>query len=419
MYKQIIDCRLCSGAKLIEVLNLGTQSLTGLFPKTKSEDVPAGPLALMKCLDCGLVQLAHNYTLSMLYGDTYGYRSGLNLSMVRHLQAKVAAIEGMLDLRPDDLVLDIGSNDGTLLKSYNVEGLRRVGIDPSGEKFRQYYDSGTELIPDFFSSEAVFRHVGQRKARVITSISMFYDLERPLEFANQIMEVLEDEGVWVFEQSYLPSMVATHSYDTVCHEHLEYYALKQIAYLTAKVGLKIVSVEMNDVNGGSFSLTVAKRQSKYPEATQMVEQILAAEKAAGYDTTAPLDDLKNSMLRHRNDLRELLQTLSREGKKVFGYGASTKGNVVLQYCGITPDLLPYIAEVNEDKFGSYTPGTKIPIISEAEARAMKPDYFMVLPWHFRQGIVLKEGPYLEQGGHLIFPLPVLEVVSADAPVAAT
>ena len=414
MYKQITDCRLCYGKNLAQVLDLGFQALTGIFPKTKEEDVPAGPLALVKCTDCGLVQLAHNYDLSMLYGNTYGYRSGLNQSMVRHLQGKVAGIESLISLGSGDLVIDIGSNDGTLLGSYKTPGLRRLGMDPSGEKFRQYYAPGTELIPEFFSAEAIRRHAGNQKARVITSIAMFYDLERPLDFVEQVTEVLDDDGIWVLEQSYLPTMVETHSYDTVCHEHLEYYTLKQIHFIATKLGLKIVDVALNDVNGGSFSVTVAKAQSRYPEAVDQVGRMLKEEENAGYDTTRPLEGLNAAMHRQRDELLALLHDIRRQGKAVFGYGASTKGNVLLQFCNITPDLLPYIAEVNEDKFGAYTPGTKIPIISEREARTMNPDYFLVLPWHFRHGIVQKESAYLERGGQLIFPLPALEVVSGTA-----
>ncbi len=419
MYKQISDCRLCFHTDLIPVLDLGVQALTGIFPKTADVDVPAGPLALVKCARCGLVQLAHNYDLSMLYGDTYGYRSGLNQSMVRHLRQKVSGIESTVSLKSGDLVIDIGSNDGTLLGSYTTPGLRRLGIDPSGQKFQQYYPAGAELIPEFFSADSIRRHAGPAKARVVTSIAMFYDLERPLDFVEQVMAVLADDGVWVFEQSYLPSMVSTHSYDTVCHEHLEYYTLKQIVFIANKLGLKIVDVALNDVNGGSFSLAVAKQNSPYPEAHAKVSRLLSEEQSQGYDTTVPLENLNAAMHRHRDELQELLESVSRDGKKVFGYGASTKGNVLLQFCGINRKHLPCIAEVNEDKFGAFTPGTKIPIVSEAEARFQKPDYFMVLPWHFRQGIVERERAYMSGGGSLIFPLPSLEVVSEPVVITSS
>lgn len=410
MYRQITDCRLCHGTDLVQVLDLGTQALTGVFPRTETEEVPAGPLALVKCTGCGLVQLAHNYELSLLYGDTYGYRSGLNRSMVQHLQHKVQSIERLVPLREGDLVIDIGSNDGTLLGCYSAPGLRRVGIDPSGSKFLHHYKPGVELIPEFFSAAAIAGRVGGQRAKVITSIAMFYDLERPVEFVRQVSDVLADDGLWVFEQSYLPTMIATNSYDTVCHEHLEYYTLKQICHLTEQLGLKIVGLEFNDVNGGSFSVTAAKQGAPYPEVTAVIEEALAREVAEGYDTTEPFRRLEAVMRSHRTDLRCLLERAASAGEQVFGYGASTKGNVLLQYCGIDRALLPVIAEVNEDKFGCFTPGTRIPIIAETEARTRKPDYFLVLPWHFRKGIVEKETAYRAAGGKLVFPLPTLEIV---------
>lgn len=418
IYSAISECRICRGTTLSPVLDLGRQALTGVFPKSSTEETPAGPLQLVLCADCGLAQLAHNYDLSMLYGNNYGYRSGLNNSMVRHLTGKVKAIESLVPLSEGDLVLDIGSNDGTLLGRYSVAGLRRIGIDPSGPKFLKYYPAGVELVPEFFSSAALRRVVPGGKAKVITSIAMFYDLERPKDFVAQIAEVLHPEGVWVFEQSYLPSMVATNSYDTVCHEHIEYYALRQIEAMLSEAGMKIVALEENDVNGGSFSVTAAPRSSALPSADTEVRKMLREEERLGYGTTKPFVGLIAAMEQHRSELLDLLNGIRSRGERVLGYGASTKGNVLLQYCGIGPDLLPCIAEVNEDKFGSFTPATKIPIVSETEARKMAPDYFLVLPWHFRSGILAKEGEFLEQGGRFIFPLPTVQVISRQGVQAA-
>jgi hypothetical protein len=416
MHTEITDCRICSGVTLAPILNLGDLALTGVFPKADSPPVPAGPLRLVRCSACGLVQLAHNYDLSLLYGATYGYRSGLNRSMVRHLEATVRKIEALCDLSPGDVVVDIGSNDGTLLGSYRNKALRRIGIDPTGAKFRAHYQDGIDLIPEFFSAAAVAGRLGPKKAKVITSIAMFYDLERPRAFVDDIVRLLDDEGIWVFEQSYLPSMVATNSYDTICHEHLEYYCLSQILHLTRRAGLKIIDIDFNDTNGGSFMLVAAKATSAKPEASQLADSVLAREKNLGFDTAAPFVGFEENMLAHRAALRELLESLRSEGKLVLGYGASTKGNVLLQYCGLDRTLLPAIAEVNEEKFGSVTPGTNIPIVSERDARAMRPDYFLVLPWHFREGIIEREGEFLAGGGQLIFPLPELACVSRSGGV---
>lgn len=411
MYTRISKCRICSSKTLASVLDLGTQALTGVFPRANTE-VPSGPLQLVKCSQCDLVQLAHNYDLSLLYGDNYGYRSGLNASMVRHLQEKVRRIQGLAKLRPGDLIVDIGSNDSTLLRSYDAGGVERVGIDPSGPKFKKYYPADVRLIPDFFSGAVLQAAYPGRKAKVITSIAMFYDLEDPQAFVDQITSVLDAEGVWVFEQSYLPAMLAANAYDTVCHEHLEYYAMKQIDVLLRNAGLKVVDVEFNAVNGGSFSVAAAHAGASLPTAERAVKEVLERERRDGIYDTATYTRFAATVQEHKRTLLRLLGELKASGKQVLGYGASTKGNVVIQYCGIGPNEIPFIAEVNEDKFGAYTPGSRIPIISETEARAKRPEYMLIFPWHFRDFIVEKEQPYLRSGGSLIFPLPEVQVVSA-------
>ncbi len=415
MYKEITKCRICGNNNLTSIINLGTLSLTGIFPKNKSDSICSGPLELIKCMEdaqgkfCGLVQLRHSFDLNTLYGDNYGYRSGLNKSMVEHLHCKVNKILSLINLSKDDLVIDIGSNDCTTLNAYPKEGLVLVGIDPTGNKFRKYYPSYIHLIPDFFSAEVVKSNFGNKKAKIITSISMFYDLEEPIHFMREIYKVLADDGIWVFEQSYLPTMLSQISYDTICHEHLEYYALKQIKYMTDKVGFEIIGIEFNNVNGGSFSITAAKSESNYK--AFFVDNILNTETNQGLSTLKPYKKFVENTLRHREKLLHFIHTKRKEGFLILGYGASTKGNVILQFCDITKNEIPYIAEINEDKIGCYTPGTNIPIISEQESNAMGPDYFMVLPWHFKDNIVKREQQYLINGGQLLFPLPTLEVFS--------
>lgn len=412
LYNKIDACRICGSSSLQTVLDLGDQALTGIFPKTKDEKVASGPLELGRCDECGLVQLMHNYDLSQLYGQTYGYRSGLNQSMVRHLQGKVAKIKELVSINDGDMIVDIGSNDGTTLNAYNRD-VNLVGVDPSGEKFFQYYPKGATLIPQFFSAQAVQNKFPGRKAKVITSIAMFYDLEQPQIFVNEIASLLDDEGVWVFEQSYLPAMIEAKSYDTVCHEHLEFYAAKQIKHMLDKANLKIVDMAFNDINGGSFSITAAKNESSYPEATALMREIMQKETALGLDNITVYQKLEADMREHKDNLIGLLNELKNAGKKVLGYGASTKGNVLIQYCGLNSNLVPSIAEVNPDKFGSYTPGSKIPIISESEATAQNPDYYIVFPWHFRENIIQRNQDFLNKGGKFIFPLPYLEIVSKD------
>ncbi len=345
-----------------------------------------------------------------MFGNAYGYRSGLNRSMVEHLNAKAARIKKFVSLNPGDLVLDIGSNDGTLLHAMAASGVTLAGMDPSGSKFLHYYPADACLIPDFFSAARFRQEFGPRRARVVTSIAMFYDLEAPFDFVRDVADILADDGVWIFEQSYLPSMLRTNSYDTVCHEHLEYYALRQVLWMTKRAGLKILDIEFNDANGGSFSIIATRSSAPYPEAIEAVGRVTQEEQTIGLDSPAVYSEFATRVRNHRIELPERLRKMKRDGLRVCGYGASTKGNVLLQYCGITRELLPSIAEVNEDKFGAFTPGTLIPIISEAEARQCAPDIFMVLPWHFRKNIIGKEQAYLQSGGRLMFPLPIIEIL---------
>ncbi|MBI3601362.1 MAG: class I SAM-dependent methyltransferase [Candidatus Omnitrophica bacterium] len=416
IYREITQCRICGNKRLIPILHLGHQSLTGFFPKTKDQDVASGPLELVKCDDsqgakhCGLLQLKHSYESTALYGQGYGYRSSLNKSMVSHLHAKVKKIVDMELLKPGDLVIDIGSNDGTLLKAYPHEGITLAGIDPSAGSFKKYYPSHVALYPDFFSAQLVKSAFGSRKAKVITSIAMFYDLEAPVDFMQQVYEVLDDQGVWVLEQSYMPTMLKRTAYDTVCHEHLEYYGLKQIQWMTDRVGFKIVDVELNDINGGSFSVMLSKNHRAGKEQEALIARLLRQEAQMGLSTLKPYEAFKQRVFRHREELCDAVKKINNDGKKIIGYGASTKGNVILQFCGFIEKDILCIAEVNQDKFGSFTPGTLIPIISEAKAKTMKPDYMMVLPWHFKENIVAREQAYLKSGGKLFFPLPQLEIV---------
>jgi hypothetical protein len=325
--------------------------------------------------------------------------------MVAHLHDLVAKIRSTVALKAGDTVIDIGSNDSTLLQAYPKD-LKLVGVDPTGVKFKQYYPSHIDLIPDFFPSSALKAHLGSTHAKVISSIAMFYDLESPIEFMRQIREALADDGIWLFEQSYMPTMLEMNAYDTICHEHLEYYGLAQIKWMTDRTGLKIVDVWLNDVNGGSFAVMVAKSDSKYPEATAVVDTMLRAEASLSFD------DFKGRIFEHRDQLVDFIHKAKHAGKTIVGYGASTKGNVILQFCNLTTADIPSIAEVNEDKFGCFTPGTHIPIISEREARALRPDYFLVLPWHFRATIIEREQAYISSGGKLLFPLPRIEAHGA-------
>jgi NDP-4-keto-2,6-dideoxyhexose 3-C-methyltransferase len=410
MYTTIKNCRLCGNQNLIEVFNLGDQTLTGVFPKSKSQLVTRGPVQLVKCHGsscCGLLQLKQSYNLAEMYGDNYGYRSGLNSSMVKHLTAKIDAILKKGILVDGDLVIDIGSNDATSLKAYPQGKYKLVGIDPSAGKFRGFYTGGITLIEDFFSASKIKELMGNVKAKVITSFSMFYDLENPLLFALEIAEILDEQGVWIFEQSYLPSMLETNSFDTVCQEHLEYYSISQIQWIADKAGLKIVDIQMNDVNGGSFSITAAKKNSLIEVSESNVNDLKAIELNKKLDSLQIYESFKNSVENAKSEFLVFIQQCQKTGKSVYGIGASTKGNVLLQYYGLDSSMITAIGEVNEDKFGAYTPWSLIPIIPEEEVLGYKPDYLVVLPWHFKNFFI---NSIKFKGITLVFPLPNLHFV---------
>jgi len=411
MHTEIEQCRICGNPNLIPVLDLGTHYLSGVFPRVSDHlhSLTKGPLELVKCHDddpsnakvCHLLQLRQSYDLSEMYGDTYGYRSGLNPTMVNHLEKISRDIEKLVTFFADDYVIDIGSNDSTLLRGYSQQNIKLVGFDPSGEKFRKYYPHQITLIPESFSASRWRALVGDRKAKVITSIAMFYDLADPLRFMRDVYDVLANDGVWVLEQSYMPTMLEKVAYDTVCHEHLEYYGLAQIAWLADRVGFRMINLTLTKVNGGSFTVTLIKNG-----AYGVHNSFVPRERQRKLFTLEPYHVFAQRAERSREALLRFLDTTSSAGARIFGLGASTKGNTLLQYCGIGSDELACIGDVNTDKFGCFTPGTQIPIVSEQEVLTLKPDYLLVLPWHFRSFF---ENNSTFDDVALVFPLPTLTI----------
>lgn len=414
--KEIQECRICRNRNLITVLDLGLQALSGRFPTAEEPDLPKAPLVLVKCNQavghtaCGLLQLKHSTPPEEMYFHGYGYRSGINQTMTNHLKGIVHQVQEMVDLHAGDVVLDIGSNDATLLKSYDIPGLQKVGIDPTGEQFSEHYTEDIELISNFFSSSIYHSAFPGKPAKVITSIAMFYDLETPVNFIKDIKEILAIDGIWILEQSYMPTMLKMNSFDTVCHEHLEYYSLRQIEWMFSKNDMRIFDVDFNDINGGSFRIYAGHASSVFESVREKIDTILSSEETLGLDSEYPYKEFTERVFRVRNDLYNFLTTEKARGKSIYIYGASTKGNVLLQFCNIDQSLISAAADRNPAKWGCRTPGTNIPIISEEEARKAKPDYFLVLPWHFRQEFLEREANYLASGGKFVFPLPEIEII---------
>ena len=420
--RSIPACRACGNPHLVQILDLGIQALTGRFERPEAPPAPAGPLVLVRCdrttapggdaAACGLVQLAHDYRGEDMYGPGYGYRSSVTRTMVRHLEQKAAALEKLAALKSGDAVLDIGCNDGTLLNAYRTPGLARFGIDPSAGQFAAEFPQGAKLIVDFFSAARVRREAGEARFKVISSIAMFYDIAAPLDFMREIAALLAPDGVWETEQAYLPATLGRLCYDAVCHEHLTYYSLQQIAWLATRAGLKLLDAGVNDINGGSFRVLLARADSPRRPEQARLDALLAAEARGGFLERAPYERFAREVSRHRDIVRAFFHEARAAGKLVLGYGASTKGNVLLQYCALGRDDLPAILDRYPRKQGLVAPGTRIPIIGEEEGRARRPAYLFVLPWHFRDEMIPREQAFLEAGGRLVFPLPVFEIVGA-------
>lgn len=409
-------CRVCGSTSLKPVIDLGEQYLQGSFYKPGKEEPPLRkiPCTLSRCdptkdeMACGLLQMEHSVPPEVLY-SAYWYRSGTNATMRNHLRAIAQEAEAMV-ARPGLVVLDIGCNDGTLLRSYSA-GAEKFGIDPSD--VASEVKDGITVVQDLFPSPELTHLLGERKVDVVTSIAMFYDLESPVEFAKNIRDVLGSNGLWILEMSYMPLMLQMNSYDTICHEHLEYYSFSVIEKILARAGLKAVRVSTNDINGGSLRVYAARTTClKYRNEEWLagIRKMRQAEFDLELDTDKPYRHFQDRINVHRDKLTSLLKSLKKEGKRIHIYGASTKGNTILQWCGIDNRLIDVAAERNPDKYGARTVGTDIPIVSEEESRAMKPDYYLVLPWHFQEEFLEREKATLAAGTGMIFPLPEIRIV---------
>lgn len=409
-------CRVCGSSALTKVIDLGEQYLQGSFVKPGKELPPMRkiPTTLLRCdpakdeKACGLLQMAHSVPPEILYA-AYWYRSGTNETMRNHLKGIVSeAVETLV--KEKARVLDIGCNDGTLLNYYPKDFIR-FGVDPSD--VAQEIKGDITIIQDTFPSEELEGSIKGEQFDIITSIAVFYDLEDPVEFARSVKRCLSSEGLWIFEMSYMPSMLKLNSYDTICHEHLEYYSLAAVENVLKRADMKIIKVSLNDINGGSlrcYATHATNFRFKIDGFARNIKALRQEEFDMQLDTDRPYKNFQERIDAHRSELVSLLQRLKKDGKKIHVYGASTKGNTILQWCGLNSDIIDCAADRNPDKDGARTLGTDIPIVSEAKSRAMKPDYYLVLPWHFKEEFLIREKNTLDSGVGMIFPLPSVEII---------
>ncbi len=411
-------CRLCGSTSLTEVFDLKPQMLASAFESTHNKErLPYRkvPLQLVRCNPeqdenaCGLVQLKHTFPSEIMYSD-YWYSSGINQTMRDALADITTKVFNYVEILNGDIAVDIGCNDGTLLKSYKNKNLKLVGFDPA--KNFNIEDEKFTRINEYFNKESFIAVMQTRKAKIITSIAMFYDLEDPINFTKDIYDILSNDGIWVLQMADLPNMLKNNMFDNICHEHTTYYSIASIDYLLKKCNMKLIDIEMNTINGSSYRFYIRKKDGPCAtiEANNRLMTARINEFNMALDTSDPYIKFKENIERNKHDLLFFINQEINKGKKIFIYGASTKGNVLLQYCEINESLIQYAADRNPRKWGTRTLGSNIKIISEEEARSMNPDYFLVLPYHFLDEMVLREKEFIERGGKFIVPIPTIKII---------
>lgn len=411
-------CRSCKSENLIPILSLGDQYISDFYDSAE-QDKDSAPLELILCDPkkggCGLLQLRHTTPRERLYKQ-YWYRSGINQTMRDALKNITNATESLIDLQSGDIVIDIGSNDSTLLKSYETPGLELVGFEPSKNLMEYASIDNGHVINDFFNFKEYEKLYGDKKVKVITSIAMFYDLDDPNIFVQDIKSCLDQNGIWIIQMNYLVSMLEQNAFDNIGHEHLEYYSLYALEHLLNKHGLEVFDVELNDINGGSYRTYIRHKGAKtktFPDAEKRVIALRDKENKMGLDGVKVYEEFADRIKKLKEKTFNFINEETQKGKKVYLYGASTRGNTLLQYYDLDKKTITAAAERNPDKWGKFTVGTAIPIISEDQARKEHPDYFLILPWAFIKEFQKREIDYLKNNGKFIVPLPEFEIIDYE------
>ena len=404
----IFTCRICKSNNYSEILNLGEMALTGVFLDDGGK-VPKSKLGLNFCKDCSLVQLNNTHDKVEMFGDLYMYRSSVTNTMQNHFFEIIEISRKWLNNIDKINILEIASNDGTLVNMLNNYTKNITAIDPSAKKYKDNYPKDTKLYLDFFDQQFNEKFKPKNKFDLIISLAVFYDIDEPVEFAKTIESNLNHGGIWITEQTSSLTLLDTKAYDSICHEHLTYLSFDTINKICNKANLKIIDVYKNNINGNSFILVISKKDSSHKANDKNINNYLEYEKSFKPEKLESWQNFNNFVIEHKNKLKRIIKEENRKGQ-ILGYGASTKGNVILQYLDINREDLNFILERDSNKFGLETPGTKIPIISEIEGKKHKPTALLAFPWHFKNEIVKREEEFLKDGGKIIFPLPDIEVV---------
>jgi len=407
-YKKIKCCRSCGSTNFKPILSLGKIFISDFVDSFSNRG--KAPLKLVFCEDCSLLQLKHTTNPELLYRE-YWYKSGINENIIRDLEDITAKAEKLVKLQLGDLVLDIGCNDGTMLRFYKTKYLILVGFEPALNLIKEAKVGNTKIIPEFFNFEDFQKNFKDKKAKVITSIAMFYDLDNPNKFVEDISKVLDNNGIWIIEQRYLPSMLKQNDVGNICHEHVEYYSLLSLKNLLDKHDLEIFDVEQNEVNGGSLRTYIKHKNALInPLVENRVKNLEEEEKSYKLNTNIPYKEFAKRIEDIKQKVYSFIKEEHDKGKIIHIYGASTKGNTMLQYFGLDHKLIEAAAERDSRKFGKKIVGTKISIISEEESRK-RANYFLILPWHFLDVFIKREAEFLKSGGNFILPLPEFKVLN--------
>ena len=405
---KIKNCRNCKNTELFDLFSLGKISFTGRFPNTIRQNVPKAYLNVLMCKKCKLVQLDRNFDLNYLYGKNYGYRTGINKTMTDHVKKIVRKCSALVKLKSKQYVLDIGSNDATLLNFY-ANDIIKVGVDPLVNKYKKFYKKINYKISNFFKIKDIEKIKIKKKFKIISALSVFYDLRDPNKFIKEIKKILDDKGVFVLEHVDLYYIIKNNIFDTICHEHLVFYSSKIIIEMMKNNGLKVFNHEYNEINGGSSRYYICHSKANF-KVSKNIKKVLLRENLQGIELKKTYKLFFTKILNEKIKLIKLIKKIKNEEQDIHGYGASTKGNVLLQFYNINNKVVNYIADRNPLKWNSFTPGTKIKIISESQSRKIKPHFYLVLPWHFKNEILIREKNIRKKGTKFIFPLPKVRVV---------
>lgn len=410
-------CRSCGSDSLIPIISLGSQYISNFITADeKLEDYLRAPLDLVLCNEelggCGLVQLHHTVSRELLY-NKYWFKSGLNEIMIEALRNIVEKAEQLINLDEKDIVLDIGCNDGTLLRSYRTKCIL-IGFEPASNLVNEARKGTTQIINDFFSFKTFNKYFPKCKCKIITTIAMFYDLDDPNSFVKDIVNCLDKNGIWVIQMAYLGAMLEQNAFDNIGHEHLEYYSLKPLKTLLEKHNLDIFDVEFNEVYGGSIRVYVKHKSDNSKEISNYVRNIEHKETEIGLLERKTYESFANRIITLRRELCDFINTEIKRGKIIYAYGASTKGNTILQFCNLDSTLVKNAVDRDPMKLGKLTIGTHILIISEEQARKEKPDYFLILPWHLIKFFMKREREFLDAGGKFIVPLPLFQILDKNS-----